>query len=52
MHTRWGNFGEAHWGHAPTFVALSLWVARRISRLDLDFFRRGTGMVTSKNLKK
>ena len=42
--TRCGRFGWPHVGQTLTFGALISWVARRLSRRDLEVFRFGTAM--------
>jgi GNAT superfamily N-acetyltransferase len=42
--TRCGRFGWPHVGQTLTFGALIAWVARRLSRRDLEVFRFGTAI--------
>jgi GNAT superfamily N-acetyltransferase len=45
--TRCGRFGWPHVGQTLTFGALIAWVARRLSRRDLEVFRFGTAMTAA-----
>jgi hypothetical protein len=42
--TRWGRFGCPQFGQTFTLGAPIAWVARRLSRRDLEVFRFGTAM--------
>jgi len=43
--TRCARFGCPHCGQVLTRGALIAWVARRLSRRDLEVFRFGTAMI-------